>query len=441
MGMPILGKSFLAVKINVRPGIALLPKMVEIIQKVPSERIDDPRGAVLTELDRIGLQSRVKPESQIAVAVGSRGIAEISACVSAVVQALKECGASPFIIPAMGSHGGGTPEGQKAVLKDIGVTEELVGAPIKSSLAVQQIGTLNDSYPVYASRDAVASDGIILVNRVKPHTDFKDRIESGIMKLAVIGVGKQKGAEIFHSNGMEAYHSYLPKVARYVIDRLPIVLGLAIVENARHEIAMVEAILPGEIEEKEAQLLEKAKQLMPRIPFQEVDLLIVQEIGKNISGAGMDPNVTGRFLSTPERPRGTLNPKVVVVLDLTDETEGNAAGIGLADLTTRRLFDKIDFESTFLNALTSGFPRSCSIPVFLPSDSAAIETGLRIIHPPVIIEKARVVMIRNTLDLGRIWVSENLLQELRSRPDMAQQITVMGEPQQIMVDVLGNLTR
>jgi hypothetical protein len=415
--------------------------MVEIIQKVPCERIDDPKAAVRTELDRIGLQSRVKPGSRIAVAVGSRGIACIPECVSAVVQALKECGASSFIMPAMGSHGGGTPEGQIAVLRNLGVTEEVVGAPIKSSLAVQQIGTLNDSYPVYVSRDAIASDGIILVNRVKPHTDFKDRIESGLMKLTVIGLGKQKGAEIFHSHGMEAYHSYLPKVARYIIGRLPIVLGLALVENARHEIALVKAIPPSEIEEEEGKLLEKAKQLMPRIPFQQVDLLIVQEIGKNISGAGMDPNVTGRFLIPSECPLGSLNAKVVAVLDLTDETEGNAAGIGLADLTTRRLFDKIDFESTFVNGLTNGFPRCCSIPVFLPSDRAAIETGLRIIHPTVEIEKARVVMIRNTLDLERIWVSENLFEELRSRPDMTERITVTGQPQQIMVDVLGNVTR
>ena len=415
--------------------------MVETIQRVPSERIDDPRASVRAELTRIGLQSRVKPGSRIAVAVGSRGIAHITECVSAVVQALKECGASPFIIPAMGSHGGSTPEGQIAVLRENGVTEETVGAPIKSSLAVQEIGRFDDTYPVYVSKDAIASDGIILVNRVKPHTDFKDKIESGLMKLAIIGLGKQKGAEVFHSHGMDAYHSYLPKVARYIIDKLPIVLGLAIVENARHDIAFVRAIPPREIEAEEAKLLERAKALMPRIPFQQVDLLIVQEIGKNISGAGMDPNITGRFLSGVECPPGSLIAKALLVLDLTTETGGNAAGIGLADLTTRRVFDKMDLDSTFMNGLTNGFPRNCFIPVFLPSDSAAIEAGLKIIHPPVESERARVVMIKNTLELERMWISESLLEELLSRPDMKEKVTVVGQPQQIMVDVLGNLTR
>jgi hypothetical protein len=415
--------------------------MVEIIQRVQSERVDDPRSAVRTELDRIGLRRMVKPGSRIAVAVGSRGVASITECISTLVDALKECGASPFIIPAMGSHGGASREGQVAVLGSLGVTEESVGAPIVSSLEVQQIATLNDSYPVYVSRDALASDGIILVNRVKPHTDFKDRIESGLMKLTVIGLGKQKGAETLHSHGMEGYHSYLPRVARYIIHRLPIVLGLAIVENARHEIALIKAILPGEIEEQEAKLLEKAKQLMPRIPFQEIDVLIVDEIGKNISGAGMDPNVTGRFVSPLERPPGSLNAKVVVVLGLTEEADGNVAGIGFADLTTRRLFDKIDFETTFVNGLTNGFPQCCKIPVFLSSDRAAIETGLRIIHPPVDIDKVRVVRIRNTLDLEHLWVSENLLEELRSRADLTERVTVVGQPEDTMFDVLGNITR
>ena len=424
-----------------RLGTALLPKIVEIIQRVSSERVDDPRSAVRTELDRIGLRRVVKPGSRIAVAVGSRGIASITECISTLVEALKECGASPFIIPAMGSHGGATPKGQAAVLRNLGVTEESVGAPVVSSLEVHEIGTVNGSYPVYVSRDALASDGIILVNRVKPHTDFKDRIESGLMKLAVIGLGKQKGAETLHSHGMEGYHSYIPKVARHIIHHLPIVLGLAIVENARHEIAFIKAIPPGEIEEQEARLLEKAKQLMPRIPFQEIDVLIVDEMGKNISGAGMDPNVTGRFVLPSECPPGSLNAKVIVVLDLTREAEGNAAGIGLADLTTRRLFDKIDFENTFVNGLTNGFPQCCKIPVFLSSDRAAIETSLKVIHPPVDIDKVRVVRIRNTLDLERMWVSDNLLEELRSRPDLTERITVVGQPQDIMFDVLGNITR
>jgi len=419
----------------------MLPKMVEIIQNVPSERLDDPRSAVRTELDKIGLRRLVKPGSKIAVAVGSRGIASITECVSTLVHALKECGALPFIIPAMGSHGGATPDGQVAVLRELGVTEESVAAPIVSSLEVQEIGRLNGSYPVYVSRDALSSDGIILVNRVKPHTDFKDTIESGLMKLAVIGLGKQKGAETFHSHGMEAYHGYLPRVARHIIDHSPIVVGLAIVENARHEIALIRAIPAGEIEKQEAKLLEKAKELMPRIPFQAIDVLIIDEIGKNISGAGMDPNVTGRFLMSSECPPGSLNAKVIVVLDLTREAEGNAAGIGLADLTTRRLFDKLDFESTFMNGLTNGFPECCRIPVFLSSDRAAIETSLKIIHPPVDIDEARVVRVRNTLDLERMWVSENLIKELRLRADETERIRAVGQPQEIMFDVLGNITR
>ncbi len=419
----------------------MLPKMVEITQRMSNEKIENLEPSIRGELKRVGIAQKIKPNSKIAITVGSREIANIEQIIATIVKETKKYGALPFIIPAMGSHGGATPHGQQEILKSLGVTEETVKAPIISSLEVEEIGKLHDNYPVYVSKDALNADGIILVNRVKPHTDFKGAIESGLTKITVIGLGKQKGAETLHTYGMEGYRNYLPKVAQLIFKHAPILFGVAIIENAYHEIAMLKALLPEEIEREEKRLLVKAKQLIPKIPFTDVDILIIDQIGKDISGNGMDPNVTGRFIIPSDRPSYTPNIKILVTLDLTEKSEGNVTGIGFADLTTRRLFEKIDFEKTFVNAITVGYPLDSRIPVFLPSDKSVIETALKLLHPPIDAKNVKVVRIKNTRDLEHMWVSEALIEELKTNQQLKNIITIIGEPKDLMFDVLGNITR
>ena len=417
-----------------------LPRMVEIRQKIPAPKLEDFISEIRKELRRIGLSERIKPGDEIAITAGSRGIAHYPEILSTVVDEVKRAGGKPFLIPAMGSHGGATPEGQLALLKELGITPETVGAPIHATMEVDEIGKLENGVPVYVDRNALKADGIIVVNRVKPHTDFKGEIESGLMKMMVIGLGKQKGAEMIHSYRSEGYHKLLPEAARLILKKLPIVLGLAVVENAYHEIAIVKAIEPENIEEEEKKLLKKAKSLIARIPFKDIDVLIIDEIGKEISGTGMDTNVVGRFWLPGEYE--PLAPKIkrIVVLDLTEGTHGNAIGIGLADITTKRLVEKIDYRVTFVNALTAGHVEGAKTPVFLPNDREAITIALRTCGP-IDPRKAKVVRIRNTLNLERMWVSESMLEIINSDPELKKRIEIIGEPREMQFDILGNLAR
>ena len=417
-----------------------LPRMVEVEQKIPAPKLDDFIAEIRRELNRIGLQKKIEPGDEIAITAGSRGIAHYPEILSTVVDEVKKAGGKPFLVPAMGSHGGATPEGQVAVLRELGITSETVGAPIRATMEVDEIGRLENGVPVYVDRNALKADGIIVVNRVKPHTDFKGEIESGLMKMMVIGLGKQKGAEMIHSYRSEGYHKLLPEAARLILKRLPIIVGLAIVENAYHEIAIVEAIEPEDIEREERKLLKKAKSLIGRIPFKDIDVLIIDEIGKEISGTGMDTNVVGRFWLPGEYEPSAPNIKRIVVLDLTEETHGNAIGIGLADVTTKRLVDKIDYQATFVNALTAGHVEGSKTPVFLPNDREAITIALRTCGP-INPREAKVVRIRNTRDLDRLWISESLLKTLESNPELKKRIKVVGEPREMQFDILGNLAR
>lgn len=416
------------------------PRMVEVRQRIEAPRLEDPITAIRMELRGKGIGDRIRPGSKIAITAGSRGIARYAEILAAVVEEVKGAGGEPFLIPAMGSHGGATPEGQVRVLRSLGITPETVGAPIKASMEVEMIGRLIDGTPVYVDRLALGADGIIVVGRVKPHTDFKGRIESGLMKMMAIGLGKQKGAETIHGRGPEGYHRLIPEAARMIMERAPIILGLAIVENARHEIAIVKALEPREIEAEEERLLVRAKELLARLPFREIDVLIVDEIGKNISGTGMDTNVVGRFwLPGEEEPRA---PRIrrIVVLDLSEETHGNAIGIGLADFTTHRVFSKIDYHETYVNSLTAGSPETARIPIHLPSDREAIAMAIRTcwLADP---EDARVVRIRNTLELERFWISESLMETVRRERELSERIEFLGEPREMQFDILGNLAR
>ena len=417
-----------------------LPKMVEVQQEIHAPKLEDFALEIRRELSRIDLSKRIKPGDEIAITAGSRGIAHYPEILSTVVDEVKKAEGKPFLVPAMGSHGGATPEGQVAILRELGITPETVGAPIRATMEVDEIGRLENGVPVYIDRNALKADGIIVVNRVKPHTDFKGEIESGLMKMMVIGLGKQKGAEMIHSYRSEGYHKLLPEAARLILKKLPIILGLAIVENAYHEIAIVKAIEPENIEREEKKLLRKAKSLIARIPFKDIDVLIIDEIGKEISGTGMDTNVVGRFWLPGESEPLAPSIKRIVVLDLTEGTHGNAIGIGLADVTTKRLVDKIDYQTTFVNALTAGHVEGAKTPVFLPNDREAITIALRTCGP-IDPRKAKVVRIRNTLNLDRLWISESLLKTIESDPELKKRIKVIGEPKEMQFDILGNLAR
>jgi len=275
---------------------------------------------------------------------------------------------------------------------------------------------------------------------VKPHTDFKGKIESGLMKMMAVGLGKQKGAEMIHRYQAEGYHKNIPLAARLIMEKAPIILGLAVVENAYHEIAVVKALRPEEIEQEEMKLLEKAKEFLARIPFKEIDVLIVDELGKNISGMGMDTNVTGRFWIPGESDPQAPKIKRIVVLDLSEETHGNATGIGLADVTTKKAVDKINFQETFVNCLTGCWAETGKIPIFLPNDREAIQTAIYLCGP-IDPEKAKVVRIKNTLELDRMWISESLYEIVKSDEELSKRLEIMGEPREMQFDVLGMLAR
>lgn len=418
----------------------MFSRMVEVRQKVPSPKIKDYVSAIRDELRKKNLHNKIKLGWKIAITAGSRGIVHYPEILATVVDEVKRAGGKPFLVPAMGSHGGATPEGQLQVLKSLGITSETIGASIHSSMEVDEIGRLDNNAPVYVDRIALKADGIIVVGRVKPHTDFKGKIESGLMKMMAIGLGKQKGAEMIHWYQSEGYHKLIPAAAKLIMKKAPILLGLAIVENAYHEIAMVKALEPNEIEQEEMKLLEKAKELLARLPFKEIDILIIDEIGKDISGEGMDTNVTGRFWLPGESDPKAPKIKKIVVLDLSEGTHGNAIGIGLADVTTKRVISKIDYDATFVNCLTAGSTDTGKIPVFLPNDRDAIATALRTCGP-IDPSKAKVVRIKNTLELQRFWISKSLAEIVKSNRKLLKRIEFLSEPREMQFDVLGTLAR
>jgi hypothetical protein len=414
--------------------------MVEVRQKIPSPRLEDFVSAIREELKNVGLSAKVQPGAKIAITAGSRGIAHLPEIMATVVEEVKKVGGEPFLITAMGSHGGATPEGQIAVLRSLGVTPERVGAPIRATMEVDAIGRLDNGTPVYVDRNALTADGIIVVGRVKPHTDFKDTIESGLMKMMVIGLGKQRGAEMIHRFKSEGFHRLLPQAARLIMKQAPITVGLAIVENAWHQIAVIKAVTPENMESEEMNLLAKAKSLLGRIPFKEIDVLIVEEIGKEISGTGMDTNVTGKFWLPGEHDPLAPDIKRIVVLDLTEATHGNAIGIGLADITTQKVVSKIDYQAMFVNVLTSGNAITGKTPVFLPNDRDAITMALHVCGA-ITPHTAKIVRIKNTQNLEQMWISESLYQAVKANPELHKTLELHGEPREMQFDVLGTLAR
>lgn len=390
------------------------PRMVRVRQKFCSNSIPNVRQVVLDQFDKKEIARRFQPGQSIAVTVGSRGIADIQTVTKAVIDKLKEFGTSPFIIPAMGSHGGATSEGQLEVLASYGITEATMEVPIKASMEVVQLGTTKNGLPIFYSKDAYEADGAVVVNRVKNHTSFRGPVESGLLKMLTIGLGKHKGATYVHKHGFSRFNELIPEVGEAILQNANISCGVALVENGYHELMTIRIVPPEEFKITDTELLKTACEAMPRILFDDIDVLIIEQIGKNISGSGMDPNVTGRF-SAPFMMALQPKPRVqkVVVLGLTEESHGNAIGLGLADITTTTVVAKIDKDKTYANAITATSPHSAAIPMALDNDQQAIAVALKTcngINPP----EAKVVRIKNTADLNEISISENMLPYAKS---------------------------
>ncbi len=376
-------------------------------------RREEIPGIVEEGIRRQGLLSRLKEGDTVAVTAGSRGIHNYDQVVKSVVDVLKKAGARPFIFPAMGSHGGAVAEGQLRILEGYGITEETMGVPVISSMETVQIGETPHGLPVHMDKNAASADFIVPVGRVKPHTDFRGRHESGLYKMLAIGCGKQHGADICHSRGYGEFSRNISEIAEVMLEKKKILFGMAIVEDAFHGTYSLTAVPPEKFEEEDARLLVKAKELVPHIPFEKINVLILNRFGKNISGAGMDPNVTGRSGSLPaEKPFVDR----IVVLDLTEESHNNFAGIGIADVITRRFFDKISFTETYPNGITSRDLASLKIPTVMSNDRNAIRAALQTVSGQMPEEGWRVVWMDDTLGLESFFISESLVEEAERNP-------------------------
>ena len=393
------------------------PKMYRIRQKTDDTKIENIAEAVQAELQNLSLTS-IKPGQRVAITGGSRGISNIADILKAIVEYIRTTDAQPFIFPAMGSHGGATAEGQIGVLEQLGITESHLNAPIISCMDAAEIARTEDEVPVLVDQNALAADHILVVNRIKSHTKFKASIESGLMKMMAIGMGKLQGAEFYHKAAIQyTFPKIIKDAARLVISRTPVLCALGIVENAYGETALISAMRPEAIESKEKELLQLAKKMMAKLPFNHIDLLVVDEMGKDISGVGMDPNVTGRNRDLHGVFDNPVQVKRLFVRDLTAKSKGNAIGIGLADITTKRLVDKIDYSATYKNCITGISLEKAAVPMHFDTDRRAIEIGLGsmgLLTP----ETSKIVRVKNTNSLEMAEVSEAYESELQNRPDL-----------------------
>jgi len=411
------------------------PEMYGVRQKFERERELDVQGATRREIQRVLAGTRMKAGARVAVTAGSRGIRNIAIIVKTVVDSLREAGADPFVFPAMGSHGGGTAEGQARVLEHYGITSATMGCPVLSSMAAVQIGQSPEGVPVFLDKHASEADHVVALNRIKAHTEFKGEIESGIMKMLLIGMGKQEGARVYHKAFADyGFDRLVEGLAQVAIEKAKVLFALGIIENAYEETALIRGLPPQEIVASERALLLKAKQLAPRLPFDDIDVLIVDEIGKNVSGAGMDTNVIGRFYNLvakePEKPK----IKRIYIRDLTDASMGNATGIGLADFIHRTVSDKMDFRATATNCLTAGNPEKARVPIICESDREGVDYCLGTIGLTTPGD-ARLIRIRNTLCLAELEISGALRREMAGRSDLE----LLSGPAPLEFDPSGNL--
>ena len=412
-----------------------LPKIFKIRQKIDAPHLEDVEKKVNELLDQFGLSQKVKKGERIGLTAGSRGIKDNPKVLKTIIEGLKDLGTSPFIVPCMGSHGGATAEGQIEVLESLGITEKSVGAPILSSVEVEEIGRTKFGTPVLVDKNLLGADKIIVVNRIKPHTDFEGEIESGLVKMMAIGMAKPRGALMVHRLTIKhGFPAVLAEVGSILLNKLPIFFGVGIIENQYDETAFIDLLKPEEIVEKEKVLLKKAKELIPFLPFNQIDILIVDEIGKDISGAGMDTNVIGRNLfiggTKSNKPKITR----IFVRDITEESHGNATGIGMADYTTKRLVDKMDYASTRINVTTGMSPENGRVPIFFETDREALSIAhynSGVFDP----QDLRALWIKNTLEIEYLYASEAFLNQARSNP----RLEILSEPFDFPFDQDGNL--
>lgn len=411
-----------------------IPRFVKTRQIFDKEKITkkELQLRINNELHKKGILDRVKSNQKVGITAGSRGIANIALIIREIVRNIRKVGAQPYIIPCMGSHGGANAEGQRQILNKLGITEEYVRAPILSSMDVVKIGKTVSNVDVYVDKNAFKMDTLVVINRIKPHTAFRAEVESGIQKMIAIGLGKQKGAETCHALGFGKMYRNITEIADVVLNKANIAFTIGIIENAHDETFKLIALRTEEIKDMEPALLRIAKDYMPQIMFKDFDVLIVDEIGKNISGGGMDTNIIGRY-ATPYISGGP-NISKIVVLDLTKESKGNATGIGHADFITQRLMNKIKLEETYPNALTSTVISPVKIPMILPNDLLAIKAGIMTCNRDYE-EGIRILRIRNTLKLEEIWISEALIGLAKTNKN----IEIISNLQDMYFDNNGNL--
>lgn len=393
-------------------------ELYHIRQRWAQPDVTDIPHATLEALARTGALERISPGDEIAITAGSRGIASMPTVLKTVVAAVRSVGGRPFIFPAMGSHGGGTAEGQRNLLAGLGIDEASMGTPIRATMEVVQIGATPEGLPVYLDAYAARAQGIILVNRIKKHTNYDGPYESGLAKMAVIGMGKHRQAVAVHAYGNAGLRTLIPSAAQIVFAKAPVLAGLGIIENAWGGVAELVGLRADEILREEPALLEKAKALSAKIPFHHLDICIVERMGKEISGTGMDCYVIGRrrIIGEPEWPEAPVI-RSLVLLDLTEASHGNALGVGLADFVSERLVRKIDWRVTRANILTSGNLERGKLPLVYPTDREALEAAaFRERHTPV--PQLRLACIRDTLHLRDLLVSAPLAQEAWERDDL-----------------------
>jgi hypothetical protein len=411
-----------------------IPPVTPVRQTLEQPVVSEVAPEVRRQWQRSRLSGWLSRGARVAVAVGSRGIANLATIVRATLDMLRDLGAQPFVVAAMGSHGGATSEGQRQILAEYGITEAELRVPVRTDMDAVQIGVNSWGEPVWWDKNAFEADAVVTISRIKPHTDFRGRHESGIVKMLAIGLGKRQGAAQHHRWGARGLRDMIPETARVIVEKTRFLAGLAILENARDQTAHVEVVDRDELFDREPLLLDQARSLMGKLPFEQLDLLVIGEIGKNYSGAGIDPNVVGRLLMEGEPEPASPRITRICALDLSPESLGNGTGVGIADLTTERLLASIDQVPFRMNNLTSCFLWRSKLPFAFPSDRECIEEGLRTCWQPNT-GQVRMAVIPNTLELTELWVSPALLDESRQHPHLE----ISGEMRPLPFDATGSL--
>jgi len=393
-------------------------KIRKVKQVFCQDSISDIPGYIHQAFNNSDLPSKIKPGDRIGITVGSRGINNIKSIAQQIIKELKAVHAKPFILAAMGSHGGATSQGQKGILASYNITEQEMGVTILSAMDTVKIGAIDNNVPIYFSKEALKADGIIALNRVKLHTDFKSNlVESGISKILVIGLGKRDGAESIHSLGVYGLKKIIPQAAKIIIENAPIVQGVGILENGYDQTMEIKFCPPEDIIKTDTQLLIKCKEVFPSLPCDNIDVCIVQEMGKNISGTGLDTNVIGRLGINGEKEMGKPKINKLVVFDITEQSHGNALGVGLSDVTTRRLVNKINYQDTYANTITSTFLNRAKIPITAETEKEAVEIALKTCWQ-IDRKKIRFLVIKNTLDLEDLYVSESIWNDIKENKNI-----------------------